>query len=104
MRAVRYSFTAFNGATNLGTFAVPAHTSEIEIKNISALDGGQAITCLSLFLTSSLPTIGLQLQAASFTAVPEPSSVISRPAPSRPGRPRRRPGVESMTSCSTPLT
>lgn len=71
---VTYSFQAFNGATSLGTFAVPPHVNVVETKDISALDGDLFFTRITFSISES-PPLGLQFQATGFTPVPEPSSL-----------------------------
>jgi hypothetical protein len=73
---VRYSFEAFNGSESLGVFAIPPHLVGAETKDLSALDGYEPFTKITLSL-SVAPPLGLQIQGTAFTAVPEPPSLVS---------------------------
>jgi len=71
---VTFGFTAFRGSTNLGNFVFPLATVQEQIYNISALDGNQPITRFTIFVQSPSAPLGLQIQAVSFDAVPEPAT------------------------------
>ncbi len=72
---VIYSFEAFNGAVSLGSFAVPAHVANLAVLDLTGLAGGAAFTRV-IFSSSVSAPIGLQLQATSYDAVPEPISLL----------------------------
>lgn len=72
---VTYSFQAFNGAVSLGIFAVPTHVANLAVLDLTALAGGLAFTRV-IFSSSASAPIGLQLQATSYDAVPEPISLL----------------------------
>lgn len=73
---VSYEFTAFDGATNLGTFAIPVHTVYRETKDLTMLAGGLSFSRFTLSLISS-PPLGLIIEQTSYdvSAVPEPATV-----------------------------
>lgn len=70
-------FTAFNGATNLGLFTLPAATTDPETYNLSSFLTTDGLTSILLSVPSS-PPLGFYIEATSFTpsaATPEPSSL-----------------------------
>jgi hypothetical protein len=72
---VDYRFEAFNGATSLGIFPVPAHVNGAETKDLTALAGGISFTRITLSETASAP-LGLQIQRTDFTIIPEPTGTL----------------------------
>ena len=72
---VTYGFQAFNGAVSLGSFAIPNHGANLQVIDLSGLAGGAAFTRVVFSLSASAPA-GLQLQATSYDAVPEPVTLL----------------------------
>lgn len=70
---VQFSFEAFQGGTSIGTFAVPALTSNPEIRDFTALAGGQAFSSVRIFLTGTPPPIGLLITSTEY--IPAPGSL-----------------------------
>jgi PEP-CTERM motif len=71
---VSFAFTPFKGAMSLGTFAFPPVVVAPETFNLTSLAGGSALRSFTLSVQQS-PPLGLQIQAVSFTPVPEPASL-----------------------------
>jgi hypothetical protein len=73
---VTFGFTAFNGATNLGSFGIPALSVDPTTFNLTSI-AGVDFSKFTLSISSSTP-VGLQIQDVSFApaAVPEPGTLM----------------------------
>jgi uncharacterized protein (TIGR03382 family) len=67
---VEFSFEAFQGGSSIGTFAVPALSSNPEIRDFTALAGGQAFSRVRIFITSTPAPIGILITSTEYIPAP----------------------------------